>query len=118
MAWHWIESGEGLGTGFNMTVQDVKVTFSCRSFETMTTFITRKHEDYILDARAFEYPSWKHLVCPVYATKSFRTEQDRGAILARVWPRVPDPIKTRIAEWAQNRGDNYDHLWGIKLTTQ
>ena len=115
LAWHWLESGAGFGTGVGMTVQDVKVTFSCRNFDTITRFISRRHEDYLLDKQAFAYPSWKYLICPVYAQESLRTEGDRSIILARAWARVPDITKTRISQWAEDQGDPYNKLWGVEL---
>ena len=115
LVWHWLESGEGIGTGIGMTVQDVKVTFSCRSFDTMTRFATRTHEDYLLDKQAFAYPSWKYMICPVYAQESFRTERDRGIIFSRSWPRVPDTTKVRISQWSRDQGPPYRILWGVQL---
>ena len=110
-----MESGEGIGTGFKMAVQDVKVTFSCRSLDTISRFVVRPHEDYLLDKQAFDYPSWKHLVCHIYDNDSFRSETDRNKLLVRQWTKIPPNIQQRISLWASDQGDPYDKLWGFNI---
>lgn len=115
MVWHWLESGEGIGTGIKMTVHDVKVTFSCRSFDTAFRFYFRRHEDYLLDRQAFKYPNWRHFVCPVYAHESLRTEADRLKILKAAWERIPPVHQVRISTWAHQYGEPYVSLWGYSI---
>ena len=101
IAWHWVESGDGLSTGIKMTWQDTKVAVSCRSAETAFRFVGRRYEDFEFDRELFAMPAWKTFLCPIYENESFRTLGDRTAIMGRTWERLNKSQKDRIQEWAK-----------------
>lgn len=97
--WHWLESGSGVTTGFKMSWQDVKVTFSCRSVSTTTRFVTRKYEDYESDRPIFAAPGWKHFICPIYATAAVRNTEYRERLKAASYADLPAAAQTRLDDW-------------------
>ena len=102
VAYHWVESGESFTTVIKMTVQDVKVSFSCREVDIAARFIGRRYEDYLDDRKFFQLPGWKHLVCPIYAIEAVRTAEHRNKAVSNAWNnRLTQRQKDRIQQYAE-----------------